>query len=301
MASWPAPWPATPRAVPASRTAPGGWQTGQPMVFAPTAGMVRQQATAMPMAETPVADAQHGTNVPMWTPSLAPPALPAIPGCPAGLEYLTKIDHLLVHQVLQSMELILGFNLPNKYIVKNAMGQFVFKAIEMREFRAHRFGSKRPFTMVLFDYRNDKVLLLDRPLRCDCRLCCCCLQEMDVKDASGAAIGSLQMQFTLAYPTFWVLDSQKNVVLLIEGPCCPMSTFGGDVKFDILTNDGVTEIGAITKVSNGLFREACTEADNFTVTFPLDLDAKIKAVLIGAVFLLDYIFFDSWAGASCCD
>ncbi|XP_072141801.1 phospholipid scramblase 2-like [Dermacentor andersoni] len=176
MAPRPAPRPATPRAVPASPTAPGGSQTRQPVVFSPTAGMVRQQATAMSMAETPVAGAQRGTYVPVRTPSLEPPALPAIRGCPAGLEYLTKIDHLLVHQALQPMELILGTEQTNKYIVKNTMGPFVFKAIEMCELTASMFGSKRPFTMVLFDYRNDKVLLLDRPYRCDCRLCCCCLQ-----------------------------------------------------------------------------------------------------------------------------
>nr|XP_050030439.2 phospholipid scramblase 2-like [Dermacentor andersoni] len=155
------------------------------VVFAPTAGMVRQQATAMPMAETPVADAQRGTYVPMWTPSLAPPALPAIRGCPAGLEYLTKIDHLLVHQVLQPMEVIFGVDLPNKYIVKNTMGQFVFKATERCVSSASRFGSQRPFTMGLFDYRNDKVLLLDRPLRCDCRLCCCCLQARTYSSMYG--------------------------------------------------------------------------------------------------------------------
>lgn len=39
-------------------------------------------------------------------------------------------------------------------------------------------------------------------------------------------------------------------------------------------------------------KEAYTDADNFGVTFPLDLDVKMKATLLGAVFLLDFMFFE---------
>nr|XP_050041982.2 phospholipid scramblase 3-like [Dermacentor andersoni] len=116
---------------------------------------------------------------------------------------------------------------------------------------------------------------------------------MDVHDASGAALGHLHMECNILKPNFSVLDSDKNVVLMIKGPVCTSAICAQDVVFDILTIDGVTKIGAITKVWAGLMQEYLTDADNFAVTFPMDLDVKIKAVLLGAVFLIDFIYFES--------
>ena len=46
------------------------------------------------------------------------------------------------------------------------------------------------------------------------------------------------------------------------------------------------EVGKISKQWTGFVREAFTDADNFGTTFPMDLDVKMKAVLLGAVFLI---------------
>ncbi|XP_049515171.1 phospholipid scramblase 2-like isoform X1 [Dermacentor silvarum] len=273
---------------------------GMPMAGMPMAGM---PMAGMPMAGMPMAggplNAQRGPYVQMPTPGLTPSAVPRIPGCPAGLEYLAQVDHLLVHQRLELMEMLVPFETKNKYVVKNTMGQFVFMAIEDSDLLSRCFcGSIRPFQMSLLDYRSVEVLRLFRPLRCDCCLCFCCLQEMDVQDASGATMGSLRMECTMIYAKFSVLDSEKNVVLLIKGPLCTSSICCNDVVFDILATDGVTKLGAITKVWTGMLRETFSDADNFAVTFPLDLDVKIKAVLIGAVFLIDFMFFESGAGGN---
>ena len=64
-----------------------------------------------------------------------------------------------------------------------------------------------------------------------------------------------------------------------------------DIVFDITTLDG-TNVGKITKQWTGMVKEAFTDADNFGVTFPLDLDAKVKATLLGAVFLMDFMYFE---------
>ena len=50
--------------------------------------------------------------------------------------------------------------------------------------------------------------------------------------------------------------------------------------------DELTAVGSISKQWSGLMREAFTDADNFGIKFPLDLDVKIKAVLFGACFLI---------------
>lgn len=51
-------------------------------------------------------------------------------------------------------------------------------------------------------------------------------------------------------------------------------------------------MGRISKQWSGLAREAFTDADNFGISFPQNLDVKIKAVLLGAVFLIDFMFFE---------
>lgn len=46
------------------------------------------------------------------------------------------------------------------------------------------------------------------------------------------------------------------------------------------------EIGKISKQWSGFSREMFTDADFFGISFPLDLDSKMKAVLLGACFLI---------------
>lgn len=50
--------------------------------------------------------------------------------------------------------------------------------------------------------------------------------------------------------------------------------------------DEETYVGRVTKQWSGLGKELFTDADNFGISFPLDLDVNVKATLLGAVFLL---------------
>ena len=45
-------------------------------------------------------------------------------------------------------------------------------------------------------------------------------------------------------------------------------------------------MGKISKQWSGLLREAFTDADYFGITFPMDIDVKMKAVMMGACFLI---------------
>lgn len=45
-------------------------------------------------------------------------------------------------------------------------------------------------------------------------------------------------------------------------------------------------MGKISKKWSGLAREIFTDADNFGISFPLDLAVRMKAVMIGACFLI---------------
>lgn len=46
------------------------------------------------------------------------------------------------------------------------------------------------------------------------------------------------------------------------------------------------EVGKISKQWSGLVREMFTDADFFGINFPMDLDVRMKAVMLGACFLI---------------
>lgn len=212
--------------------------------------------------------------------------------CPAGLEYLTMIDQLLVHQKVELMEAFTGFETNNKYSVKNSLGQKVYFAVEDNDCCTRNCcGPLRPFDMRVFDNFRNEVIHFHRPLACDS--CCfpCCLQSMEVSSPPGHLIGTVEQDWSLCFPSFSIKNANGDTVMKIDGPCCTISCCG-DVEFKVMSPDGSTEVGKISKQWSGLSREMFTDADHFGITFPMNLDVKMKAVMLGACFLIDYMFFE---------
>lgn len=80
-------------------------------------------------------------------------------------------------------------------------------------------------------------------------------------------------------------------MLRLTGPCIVCSCCA-DVDFEIKSLDDKYVVGKISKQWTGLVRELFTDVDNFGIQFPLDLDVKMKAVMLGACFLIDFMFFE---------
>lgn len=208
-----------------------------------------------------------------------------IPNCPPGLEYLTSIDQLLVKEKVELLDVFTGFESNNKFTIKNSLGQKVYWAAEDNDCCTRNCcGPQRPFDMKIMDIHKTQVLHLSRPLRCDS--CCfpCCLQNMEVSSPPGNVIGTVEQNWSILYPSFDLKDQSGQTVLKIEGPLCTFSLCG-DVEFKVMTLDG-RQVGQINKQWAGLAREMFTDADHFGISFPMDLDVKMKAVLLGACFLI---------------
>lgn len=58
------------------------------------------------------------------------------------------------------------------------------------------------------------------------------------------------------------------------------------VTLQLRGKDDNKPIGRISKQWSGLLKEVFTDTDNFGIQFPLDMDVKMKAVLLGACFLI---------------
>ncbi|KAL1465253.1 hypothetical protein WDU94_004837 [Cyamophila willieti] len=213
--------------------------------------------------------------------------------CPPGLEYLTTVDQLMVKQKVELLEALIGWETNNKFTVKNVQGQKVFLAVEINDCCTRNCcGPLRPFEMKVLDNYKNEVIHFERPLACSSCWFPCCLQTLNVFSPPGALIGSIEQEWTLLTPQFNIKNGAGDIVLRIEGPICRFTMCGGDVNFKILSRDGLTEVGRISKQWSGLLREAFTDADYFGISFPMDLDVRMKAVMLGACFLIDAMFFE---------
>ncbi|XP_071165700.1 phospholipid scramblase 1-like isoform X3 [Mytilus edulis] len=247
-----------------------------PVVAQPGAGM--QQINLQMMAAAPTQWAAAGQ---------------APPGCPKGLEYLASVDQLLVKQKVEAIEAITGFETNNKYEIVNSLGQRVYQAVEDTCCCTRNCcGSTRPFDIKIMDNRNTEVIHLSRGLRCSSCWCPCCLQRVTVEAPPGQVVGYVSQAWSLCKPRFKIENAEGETVLRIKGPCCQWEMCG-DIEFDVHTEDETTFVGRVTKQWTGLGKELFTDADNFGISFPVDLDIKMKAVMIGAVFLLDFMFYEN--------
>ncbi|KAK4886057.1 hypothetical protein RN001_002328 [Aquatica leii] len=214
--------------------------------------------------------------------------------CPPGLEYLSMVDQLLVHQKVELLEVIIGFETQNKYSIKNSLGQKVYYAGENSDCCTRNCcGPLRSFEMRIFDNHKNHVMSFQRPFACATCWFPCCLQSMEISAPPGNVIGIVEQKWSIFIPVFTVKNSSGNVLFRIEGPFCTLSCCCGDVEFNIFTADGKNKIGKITKQWTGLIKEAFTDTDNFGVSFPIDLDVRAKATLLGALFLIDFMFFET--------
>ncbi|PIK54842.1 hypothetical protein BSL78_08271 [Apostichopus japonicus] len=64
------------------------------------------------------------------------------------------------------------------------------------------------------------------------------------------------------------------------------------VFLKLMTLDESQQIGKISKQWSGITKEWFTNADNFGIQFPMDLDVKVKGTLLGALFLIEFMFFE---------
>lgn len=224
-----------------------------------------------------------------------------IPGCPPGLEYLTMIDSLHVEQCVSLLEAFTGWETNNKYLIRNAQGLQVFYAMEETD-TCMRIccGPQRGFAIYIVDNTNTRVMKISREFKCCAGCCwcagCCdgCAHEVVIEAPVGQIVGYVKQRGSFWKPNYEIYDENHNAVLKLEGPCCILDGPCCPVEneFSLMAMDGSTQIGKISKMYAGFIKEMFTKADRFSLFFPLDLSVKTKATLLGALFLIDFMFFE---------
>lgn len=200
-----------------------------------------------------------------------------------GLQNLADANALIIRQLKEWGEILTGFETKNKYQVMDHLSNPLMEAQEeggsaMTVVTRLFLKALRPFTMHLFTSDGASLFKLIRPFRFY-------FHELEICNSTGAPVGKIKRRFAMLRRIYSVFDRSGNEIFELFGPLLHPWTFR--------IQKGGQELGKITKKWSGLAKESFTDADNFGIAFPKGIDLSQKAVLLGAVFLIDFVHFEN--------
>ena len=192
---------------------------------------------------------------------------------------LDSASTLIVSQKKEWGEILSGFETKNRYVVLSEMGNELYYAAEKSSVLLRLFlKALRPFEIIVARADGSTVLNLERPFRFY-------FHKLDVRDAQGKLLGTIEREFSVLRRLYRISNSMGMEICRLYGPLLHPWTF------EIREND--RQVGKITKKWSGLAKEVFTDADNFAIEMPPGKDVETKSVLLGAVFLIDFVHFES--------
>jgi uncharacterized protein YxjI len=196
------------------------------------------------------------------------------------MEKLSSICGLIVSQQREWGEILTGFETKNRYAISDESGNRLYLAAEEAGSTLLRWFLKalRPFTIDVLTEDGQVIMRVRRPFRFY-------FHRAEVVDAQGQSLGVIERRFSVLRRIYSVFDSSGREVLQLFGPTLHPWTFQ-------IKKAGI-EHGKIIKKWSGLLKEGFTDADNFGVMFPAEWDVKLKALFLGAVFLVDFVHFEN--------
>ncbi|CAJ0934276.1 unnamed protein product, partial [Mesorhabditis belari] len=220
------------------------------------------------------------------------PAPLRVPNCPPGLEYLTRVKGLIVEQQIDLLEVFTNWEVTNSYKIYNETGQQVYYAYEESDCCQSCFcGASRGYTIHIVDNFRREVMTIIRPFKCCGGVFCA--NESYVEAPPGQWLGEIKQTFGFLQHNFVIGDEHGR--LNIKGPQeigCGFACDCGEKIFKVKTKEGTT-IGEIRKKCGGVMREYFTDADTFSVYFPENLTVGLKANMLAATFLIDFLSFEN--------
>ncbi|XP_065165440.1 phospholipid scramblase 2-like isoform X1 [Atheta coriaria] len=213
-----------------------------------------------------------------------------------GIDFLRGIDQLYIQQTVELSDLMANVNSENRYRLSVPHGETLFYAMEnSSESQRMLCGSNRGFKMTMYDHTHQEALYLMRSATFGCCSFWCKMQNMEVF-IPNKCIGRIKQKFSMTLPSFELYNEYNSIVYRIEGPASYMSS-AKEAHFGIYSNDGLTQLGSINHQWDQVQNEY-----NISITFPSHRDdPKYKAIVIGAAFLLEYMYFfhTKKSGSSC--
>uniref|UniRef100_A0A1I8IF79 Phospholipid scramblase n=1 Tax=Macrostomum lignano TaxID=282301 RepID=A0A1I8IF79_9PLAT len=185
-------------------------------------------------------------------------------GCPPGLKYLLPLD-----QKIDYLEALTRVEQANKFVIQESRGQQIF------------YTAEEPSTAVLLRHGHG-----GGPARSQSR-------------------GKVRQIHSCCMVKYVIEGKEGDTVLYLTGPrycncpCPGLKSRSRALKL-MKSKDDNQVIGFIAKKWTNLMQEYFTLADNFGISFPKDLHLDTKATIIGACFLIDFMYFEVNRAACMC-
>lgn len=203
------------------------------------------------------------------------------------LDVLASAERLLVRQVKEWSEILLGYEARNRYEVQDETGRVVAQVAEeaagLGRWLGRQFlGRSRQATLHVLDQSGGEVARIEKPFRWY-------FQEVVLWE-QGRPSGRVVRRFGLLTDRFAVLAPEGGELLAIERGFWDHFRFRGTFR---VTRDG-REVARIRKEWRGLLAEAFTDADLFGIEFTMPaLPPAVKMLLFAATFLIDFTCFEN--------
>ena len=226
------------------------------------------------------------------------------------IEAFLAYNSLLVKQKLRGCckEFFCNCEARNKYAIYDpeAGNSKILEAMEESScFCRACCGNLRAFEMGIHTLEDKEVCHYVRPYHGSqggpgcygLPLCPCagfCFQVLDVfigNDSAnaGTRLGYIREEYSLCLPVLTVRNDSDEVLYTIRGECCGCRSY----KFHVCDGSSNDAIGTIKKKWSGAVKEFFSDADNFFITFPQGSSATARALLVGATFLIDFLYFEN--------
>lgn len=211
-------------------------------------------------------------------PASMPSVIPA--GVPPGLEYLIPTNQIIVQEIKDGI--FFSSHTAKKYDIYDASGRRIFYATET-SYDGCCNSSFRNWNIDIFDCMGQSVISGSRTGGGPCET-----NQLSVTSPqTGLNLGGVAENRDLIGTSWNILDGSGAPVLFLDAPI-----FSGGIyekEFPLYTLDEHRQqLGKITKKFTGMF----AREDVFGVQLPVNLDVKIKAVMIYATFLIDFQFYE---------
>jgi uncharacterized protein YxjI len=180
-------------------------------------------------------------------------------------------------------EVVTGYETGNKYTIVGPNNELLYSCAEKSSVLSKMYlGANRNMDLLIADATGAIVMKINRPFKL-------WHKNVTVTDGIGHPLGSVLKKFAVAKAIFYVSNAAGQQIYTIQGG--PLISVGGSRKLSILNSQGV-EVGYVQKEWGGLAKEIFTDADNFTLMFPPDANAEIRALLIALVLFIDLTHFE---------
>ncbi|XP_058796182.1 phospholipid scramblase 1-like [Phymastichus coffea] len=202
----------------------------------------------------------------------------------SGTYFLSSIDQLEIQQVVELSSLLGRSKNGAQYRVRVPRAETVFLAVEeSAECERQLLRSSRRLTLNIMDPSGETAYVINKGLSWGCLPGF--LHSVTIQAAEY--LGSVEQNLTVFGISFTVYDENRDSLCYIEGPnvysCC-MST---ETQFQIVSMDRSRQIASLIRHWDNVLVDY-----SVLLTFIPEMGVKLKGLLLGAAFLLEFLFFE---------